>query len=211
MAAGVIFDCDGTLLDTIDAWHEVEDQLLCEQGITLTKAERDELSTLTLDEAGVFFYERFTGIESPDQVRQLIVDHLLDYYRTRSVPVPGAEEFVALLAKRDVPTSVLSSSPQSFLQAGLGRTSMPSYLKAIVSVDDVPGSKRDVETYHYVCELMGVTPDQTWFFDDSWYALKAAQEAGLHTVGVFSSDKCGTREELSRYSEQVIDDFTDLL
>ena len=211
MAAGVIFDIDGTLLDTIDAWHEVEDRLLADAGITLSKAERDELSSLTLDEAGVFFCERFDGVDTPEQVRDLIVEHLLDYYRTRSVPVAGAEEFVAQLHRRDVPMAVLSSSPQSFLQAGLGRTGLPERLRAIVSVDDVEGSKRDRATYHHVCSLLGTAPGDTWFFDDSWYALKAARAAGLRTVGVFSSDNCGTHEELARYSERVIEDFTELL
>lgn len=211
MAAGVIFDCDGTLLDTIDAWHEVEDRLLADAGITLSKAERDELSSLTLDEAGVFFCERFDGVDTPEQVRELIVEHLLDYYRTRSAPVPGAEAFAARLHRRGVPMAVLSSSPQSFLQAGLGRTGLPDVLRAIVSVDDVEGSKRDRATYHHVCGLLGTAPGDTWFFDDSWYALKAAREAGLRTVGVFSSDNCGTHEELARYSERVIEDFTELL
>lgn len=211
MAAGVIFDCDGTLLDTIDAWHEVEDRLLSDAGITLSKAERDELSSLTLDEAGVFFFERFDGVDSPQQVRDLIVEHLLEYYRTRSMPVAGAERFVAQLDARGIPLAVLSSSPQSFLQAGLGRTELPSHFRAVVSVDDVEGSKRDRETYHHVCGILGTDPGDTWFFDDSWYALKAAREAGLRTVGIFSSDNCGTHEELARYSEHVIEDFTELL
>lgn len=210
MAAGVIFDCDGTLLDTIDAWHEVEDRLLSDAGITLSKAERDELSSLTLDEAGEFFFVRFDGVDSPQQVRDLIVEHLLEFYRTRSTAVAGAEGFVEALGRRGVPMAVLSSSPQSFLQAGLGRTAMAAHFRAVVSVDDVEGSKRDRETYHHVCGLLGTDPAETWFFDDSWYALKAAREAGLRTVGVFSSDNCGTHEELARYSECVIEDFTGL-
>jgi hypothetical protein len=47
-------------------------------------------------------------------------------------------------------------------------------------------------------------------FDDSWYALATAQECGLRTVGVYSNDNCGTHEELSRYCEKVVDDFTEL-
>lgn len=211
MGAGVIFDCDGTLLNTIGAWHEVQERLLDEQGITLNKDERDELSTLTLDEAGTFFFERFTGVESPTQVRDLIVEHLLDHYRTKAEAVPGAREFVEALAARGIPLAVLSSSPQVFLQAGLGRCGLLEPFAAIVSVDDVAGSKRDSETYHHVCDLLGTAPQETWFFDDSWYALKAAGASGLHPVGVYSADECGTREELASYSERVIDDFTELL
>lgn len=209
-SCGFIFDCDGTLMDTIDAWHEAENKLMAEAGISLTKEERDELNSLTLDEAGNWFYEKFDVLESPEQVRQLIFDHMLDYYRTQAELNPGVQQFVDELEAAQVPMAILSSSPQDFLQAGLDRVGMTHTFDAVVSVDDLGTTKRDVATYHALCEQLGSDPALTWFFDDSWYALKTAQEAGLRVVGVFSKNECGTHNELARYSEHVIDDFTGL-
>ena len=45
---GVIFDCDGTLLDSMDVWREVEDELARRAGATLTDADKDELTTLNI-------------------------------------------------------------------------------------------------------------------------------------------------------------------
>ncbi len=207
---GFIFDCDGTLMDTIGAWHEAENKLMAEVGISLSKEERDELNSLTLDEAGNWFYEKFDVLESPEQVRQLIFDHMLDYYRTQAELNLGVRSFVGELSAAKVPMAILSSSPQDFLQAGLERVGMTDVFDAVVSVDDLGTTKRDVQTYLGLCEQLGVQPCNAWFFDDSWYALKTAQEAGLHVVGVFSKDECGTHDELARYSEQVIDDFAGL-
>lgn len=205
-----IFDCDGTLMDTIDAWHAAEDKLLGAVGISLTKEQRDKLNSLTLDEAGEYFYNNFDVLDSPEEVRDLINEHMLDYYRNEAEMNPGASEFVKGLESAGVPLVILSSSPQTFLQAGLRRTGFGPYFKRVISVEDLTTTKRDTQTFTQICEDLESAPVDTWFFDDSWYALRAAQEAGLRTVGVFSKDECGTHEELERYSEFVIDSFEDI-
>ena len=208
---GFIFDMDGCLLDSIMIWHAAEQHVLDEGGITLDKSERDELNTLTLDEAGVFFHERFGLMESNEAVVQSIVDFMLEFYRGKVEMNPGAYEFVRTLHDSGAPLCVLSSSPQSFLQAGLGRTGLKQFFgdDMIVSAEDEGLTKRNVSTFEYVCGKLGTAPSETWLFDDSWYACATAREAGLHVVGTFSTDGCGTHEELGRYSDFVIDDFTD--
>ena len=64
--------------------------------------------------------------------------------------------------------------------------------------------------FHRICEILGTDPACTWLFDDSWYALQTAHDAGLHTVGVFSADQCGTHEQLAAYGELVVDNFLGL-
>ena len=79
----------------------------------------------------------------------------------------------------------------------------------VISADGTGLTKRESSTFEYVCSKLGCAPEDTWLFDDSWYACRTAHERGLHVVGTFSTDQCGTHEELGRYSELVIDDFTD--
>ena len=206
----LIFDCDGTLVDSIGAWHEAELQLVSEVGVELTKEERDELNALTLEEAAAFFHDRFGIRGSAQEVIEAILDYLLVFYLTRSKANPGALDFVRSLAGKGLSMCVLSSSPQSLIQAGMERGGFLPYMDRVISVEDLDMTKRDVATYEHVCELFGVTTAQSWFFDDSWYALATAREAGCKTVGVFSSDSCGTHEELARYSDVVVDTFEEL-
>lgn len=205
-----IFDCDGTLLDTIGAWHDAEMALVEEVGVTLSKEQRDELNALTLEEASAFFHERFGIRGSAQEVMQAILDLLDVFYRTRSQANPGAFEFVRALAESGVPMCVLSSSPHAFIQSGLERAGLLPYMQRAISVEDLGMTKRDVATYAHVCSEFGVEPGETWFFDDSWYALETAREAGCKTVGVYSTDACGTHDELGRYSHMVIDTFEGL-
>ena len=206
-----IFDMDGCLLDSIGFWHDAEQRLLDMVGITLTKEERDHLNELTLAEAGVWFHEEFGVLDDPESVAKAVIEFMLESYRTVVEANPGVYEFINTLHEQGAPMCVLSSSPQSFLQAGLTRTDLKQFFpdELIFSADGTGLTKRNPSTFEFVCEKLGSALEDTWLFDDSWYACRTAQELGMHVVGSFSTDECGTHEELGRYSEFVIDDFTD--
>lgn len=206
-----IFDMDGCLLDSIGFWHDAEQRLLDMVGITLTKEERDHLNELTLEEAGVWFHEEFGVLDDPESVVKAVIEFMLESYRTVVEANPGVYEFINTLHEQGAPMCVLSSSPQSFLQAGLTRTDLKQFFpdELIFSADGTGLTKRNPSTFEFVCEKLDSALEDTWLFDDSWYACRTAQELGMHVVGSFSTDECGTHEELGRYSEFVIDDFTD--
>ena len=207
---GFVFDMDGVLLDSIHIWHEAEQQILDQAGIVLTKEQRDHLNALTLEEAGDWFHEEFGVFESGEQVARSVMEYMLAFYNTRAQAKPGAFDFVRAIHEAGLPLCVLSSSPQAFIQAGLGHTQLKQFFTddLVISAEDSNMKKRSPETFHRVCKMLGTEPANTWLFDDSWYALATAHEVGLHCVGVFSSDGCGTHEELARYSELVADDFS---
>ena len=65
---GVIFDCDGTLLDSMMVWREAESALARRAGVTLTANDTDALTAMTIPECGAFFHERFGLGASGDEV-----------------------------------------------------------------------------------------------------------------------------------------------
>ena len=203
---GVIFDCDGTLLDSMDVWREVEDELARRAGAQLTDADKDELTTLNIPEAGAFFHDRFGLGAAADDVVRMMDELMLDYYRNRAHERPGALVFVRALVERGVRVSVASSSPQKYLQAGLERAGFAPYVGLVVSVDDVSSSK----LYDHTRRLMGTPLETTWGFEDSAYALRTLRGAGYRTVGIYDRDDAGTHEELRANADAVIDSFEEL-
>ena len=199
---GVIFDCDGTLLDSMDVWREVEDELARRAGAQLTDADKDELTTLNIPEAKLKPYD--------EQLQRMRDELMLDYYRNRAHERPGALVFVRALVERGVRVSVASSSPQKYLQAGLERAGFAPYVGLVVSVDDVSSSKREPKVYDHTRRLMGTPLETTWGFEDSAYALRTLRGAGYRTVGIYDRDDAGTHEELRANADAVIDSFEEL-
>lgn len=207
---GVVFDCDGTLLDSMDVWREVEDELAGRAGVVLAAADTDELTTLTIPEVGAFFHDRFGLGTSAEHVVGMIDEFMLAYYRERARERPGALAFVRDLHARGVALSVASSSPQPYLRAGLERCGFAPFLQAIVSVDDVGASKREPAVYDRAREHMGTPIETTWGFEDSTYAIRTLRSAGYRTVGIYDCDLAGTYEDLSALADIAVRSFEEL-
>ena len=207
---GVIFDCDGTLIDSMDAWRDLEGELGRRAGVELTSEDRQTLCTLNIPESAQYFHDRFGLGASGDEVVGMMDEIMLDYYGNRAVARPGALAFIDGLARHGVVMSVASSSPKPYLEAGLACAGIAPYLEAVVSVEDVHSSKRNPKVYDHTRGLMGTTPPLTWGFEDAIYAVRTLARAGYGTVGVYDHDLSGTWGQLSAEADLAIRSFEDL-
>jgi len=194
---GAIFDCDGTLLDSIGAWLALEDELASLVGCSFSDEESTYVGTLTIPETAEYFHGRFGLGDSAEEVLALYNEKIEAIYRDSVFARPGALEFVRALHEQGIKTSIASSTPQKHLRIALGKNGFLPYLDAIVSVDDVGHSKRDPAAFDLARTLMGTPKESTWVFEDSVYALKTAINAGYRSVGVYDRDISGSLEELS--------------
>lgn len=208
--AGAIFDCDGTLLDTMGLWHAMESELARMAGHRLTDEEVDRLCTFTLPETARFFHEEHGLGSSAAEVEALIREMAVDYYRTRATPRPGVEAFLQALRDAGVPCAVASSSPHFMLGPGLEESGLAEYIGPVVSVDDVGASKREPAAYDRARELLETPREQTWVFEDAAYALRCAKTAGYPTVAVWDCDESGTFEELGALADIAVRSFEEL-
>lgn len=207
---GAIFDCDGTLMDTMGLWTAMEDELAARAGHRLSEEEVAALRTYTLEESAAFFHDRLGLGASRREVTELIVERLAHHYATRAKLRDGALEFVRRLAEAGVPCAVASSSPHSMLDPGLACTGLAPYIRAVVSTDDVGSSKRTPAAYDRALELIGTPRGATWVFEDAIYALRTARGAGYRTVGMWDRDDSGTFEELSGVADVAVRGWDEL-
>ncbi|WP_165043343.1 HAD family phosphatase [Adlercreutzia sp. ZJ138] len=207
---GCVFDCDGTLIDSMVAWREVEDELARLAGVKLTKEQTDLITTLTLPEVGDFFHDQLGVGNSPQDVLDLVDEFMADFYSNRAKPRPGALEFVQVLAARGVPMAVASSTPSALLRAGIEHAGFAPYMRAVVSVDDVGHSKREPHVYDCARESLGTPRHCTFGFEDAAYALDTLRTAGYRTVGVYDCDLSGTYEQLLSAADRTVRSFHEL-
>ena len=207
---GVIFDCDGTLIDSMDAWRNLEGELGHRAGVELTAEDRQTLCTLNIPESAQYFHQRYGLGASSEQVVGMMDEIMLEWYSKHAVARPGALEFIGGLAQRGVVMSVASSSPKPYLQAGLACAGIVPYLAAIVSVEDVNSNKRNPKVYDHTRDLMGTSTLLTWGFEDAVYAIRTLSHAGYGTVGVYDHDLSGTWDQLSSEADLAVRSFEDL-
>lgn len=143
MIDSVIFDCDGTLLDSMPAWHALQERFAQRAGIALNPMQLVRLNANTLPETAAFFHRECGLGGSDEEVLNDAHQILLDEYRNVVPARSGAVELVRRLSGEGVKLAVASSSPIDFLQAGLERAGIFDLFDVVASAEDEGRTKAD--------------------------------------------------------------------
>ena len=208
--AGAILDFDGTLVDSLDGWRNLEGVLAKGAHVVVTPEDRSQLTTFTLDETARWFHDRFGLGKDAAAVRAMMDDYMVDFLTHSARVLPGVTRFLDECKRRGVELSVASSSPQLYLQTSLQATGLLPYFSAVLSVEDVGHSKREPHIFDRARELMATPKESTWGFDDSRYALYVLRQAGYPTVGIFDPHEGAPIEQWQQDADIVIESFEDL-
>ena len=180
----VIFDMDGTLLDTESVFRTVVFEVCTELGFEMTDAvhmsmvggSHENTNRLLIEAYGVTFpYSLF------DERCRVIMRG-----RTHSgVPIkPGALELVTELRERNIPTAVATSSRNPHAQHHLTAAGLLHLFDTVVTRDDVVNPKPHPEPYLTAAQRLGVDPLTCLALEDSHAGVRAAHAAGMQTVMV---------------------------
>lgn len=189
MPVAVIFDMDGTLLDTermaVECWHEVFQQF----GIDMPRSVIERTVACDADQKRRIFLENLP----PDMPAGLDPDDVVDAWkmvlvrrmRSQGVPVkPGAREMLEQLREQGIPAAVATSSPSLFATPFLQATGLLPLLKIVVCGEDVVETKPSPEIYLEAARRLGVDPAQAWAVEDSSQGIRSAVAAGIPVVHI---------------------------
>lgn len=184
LPAAVLWDMDGTLIDTEPFWFDAETALVGRFGGTWTHDQALALVGSGLDDGAKVLQEH--GVDLP--VAE-IIDWQTDYVTGRlesatALPWrPGALALLAGIRDAGVPTALVTMSVRRMAEAVAAAVPFGAF-DVIVSATDVVRSKPDPEAYLLAAERLGVDITACVAIEDSRPGLAAAVASGAATVGV---------------------------
>lgn len=205
---GVIFDSDGTLVDSETIAAALLHRMLVERGIELPE---DEVLA------------RFRGVQFSMFIAELCKEYpgldgeaLIEAYRERSLevfrrglqPMPGAKAFVASL---DLPKCVASNGPRLKIETCLGQAGLLDYFELIASAYEVRSWKPAPGLIIEAARLMGLQPHECLLIEDSRAGAEAGLAAGTQVAGFGEFDFPTLTHSANFHRTPTYDDVNALL
>ncbi|OKK03371.1 hydrolase [Streptomyces sp. CB03234] len=181
----VIFDLDGTLVDSEPNYYEAGRRLLERYGVTDFGWDRhtDFIGIGTRETLEVLKEEY--GIDAP--IEELLAGknrHYLELARAATEVFPEMRAFVELLHARGVPMAVASGSSRAAIEAVLGGTGLDAYLTTLVSAEEVERGKPAPDVFLEAARRLGVEPAHCVVLEDAPPGAAAATAAGMRCIAV---------------------------
>ena len=205
-----IFDMDGTLIDSMNQWRQLNVDFVRSHGITPTKAQEEEMFSLTGRKAVDYYKETF-GIEADfgDLLVKACAGMIAAY--SAGMPLkPGAGAYLKRLRARGVRCVVCSASPSNLVLLALNRMNLVSDLDLIYSTELIGGHKGDPAFYEQLLERIGEKPEDCVMFEDALYAMEGARAAGLGVIGITDDTNKVVRDQMAKVCDRVVDCYDEL-
>ncbi len=181
----VIFDLDGTLVDSEPNYYEASRALLAQfAGREYTWADNERYVGISSRET-LAAWRREYGIEA--SVAELIADldrRYLELARAKTHVYPQMRELVERLHGAGVPMAVASGSSRAAIEAILAGTGLDAWLTVLVSAEEVPRGKPAPDVFLAAAALLGAEPADCVVFEDAAPGAVAARAAGMRCVAI---------------------------
>ena len=182
--AAVVFDCDGTLVDSEPLARTAWERSLAPYGYAIGDAEYAGLVGLPYPRVHAHFARRIPALAGPDDVWAAYSERLFALIDAALEPFPDALEAIDDLRDRGVAVAVASSSPRARLDRTLAAAGLAGAFAITVAGDEVAHGKPAPDMFLAAAARLGAPPARCVAIEDSAPGVAAGIAAGMTTVGV---------------------------
>ncbi|MFJ7336608.1 HAD family hydrolase [Streptomyces sp. NPDC101116] len=192
----VIFDLDGTLVDSEPNYYEAGRRTLAQYGVAdFTWADHERYVGISTQETVAEWRDRY-GLRAP--VEELLAvknRHYLGLARSATRAYPQMRTFVELLATEGVSMAVASGSSPEAITAVLSGTGLDAHLHTVVSADEVAHGKPAPDVFLEAARRLGAAPSDCVVLEDAAPGAAAAHAAGMRCIAIpYVPDQAGAPE-----------------
>ena len=207
----VIFDLDGTLVDSMWMWRDIDIEYLGRFGIPLPETLQTDIAGMSFSETAVYFKENFGIPDSLEEIKQSWNEMALYKYKNEVPLKPGVAEFLKHLKEAEIRTGIATSNSKELVQAAVESLHISEYFDEIHTSCEVSHGKPAPDIYLLVAECLGVSPEHCLVFEDIPEGIMAGKRAGMKTCAVeddFSMELTAEKKELADYYITHYDEVT---
>lgn len=196
----VIFDADGTLVDSMPMWNRITYDYADFKGIYAPPGLSKIMNEMCLEQCAAYYKYKLGAAGTEEEICAEIAGMAAEKYRTTVPEITGAAAFLRALKARGIRTALATASDLSTLTPALERLGLLQHLDVLESCTTIGKSKEHPDIYLKCAADLGAAPEDCVVFEDALYAVRTAKNAGFSVVGLLTG----------RYTEAETREFTAL-
>lgn len=206
----VIFDLDGSLVDSMWIWKDIDIEYLGKFGIDLPEDLQSKIEGMSFSETAVYFKERFQIPDSLEQMKQDWNQMAWDKY-TNEVPLKkGIPAFLEECRRRGIKLGIATSNSRELVDNITKVHRLDDYFSCIMTSCEVEKGKPAPDIYLAVADNLGVKPEKCLVFEDIIPGIMAGKNAGMKVCAVEDEYSIHDTEAKKELADYYIVDFTEI-
>jgi HAD superfamily hydrolase (TIGR01509 family) len=206
----IIFDLDGTLIDSMSLWRDLDIKFLAKRGIELPDDIFDNMHSNNLTDTAIYFKERFSLSENISEIMDEWLNSVQQAYASEIQLKSGARELLTSLFKRGITLAIGTSNTRELTNAVLRHHGIYDMFKTIVSGCDTSLGKPNPDIFLLCAENLGISPTNILVIEDTLLGVRAAKNAGMCVYVVADDFSLKDKPEIISLADSYFDDLVSM-
>jgi len=206
----VIFDLDGTLLDSMWMWKAIDVEYFGRFGHELPEDYQTAIAGMSFTETAVYSKERFNLPDDLDTIKADWNRMAYEKYKNEVFFKEGAKDFVLALKRHGIKTGIATSNSKELLDVCMDSLGGWELFDEIHNTCEVKRGKPAPDIYLYVAEKLSVKPSECLVFEDIMPGIQAGHNAGMKVCAVWDAHAVNEEEQIKNEADYYIKSFKDI-
>jgi HAD superfamily hydrolase (TIGR01509 family) len=207
----VLFDLDGTLVDSMWLWEDIDREYLSRFDITLPEDLQDMIQGMSFSETAVYFKERFLIPHSLEEIKAEWNEMAWKKYAEEVPLKEGVLSVLKELKNRGISMGIATSNSKELVELVIGKLGVSEYFKSIRTSCEVAKGKPSPDIYQLVAKDLEAEPAECLVFEDIIAGITAGKCAGMKVCSVYDKKSEGDTKKKQELSDYYIHTFSELL
>lgn len=205
------FDMDGTIIDSMWMWKNIDIEFLGQRGIELPADLQKRIEGKSFSETAVFFKDEFNLSESLDEIKEIWNNMARDKYCNEVPLKEGALDFFRLLKSKGIKMGIATSNSYELAKCCLDALKVTDYFDVITTSCMVGAGKPAPDIYLKCADKCNVRPDKCLVFEDIPVGIEAGHNAGMKVCAVFDEYSRDVDDIKHHKADYYINNFNEIL